>query len=176
LPEAIWLDSLLKATHILSEYRLVLRQGEPFSPVVLRVHSDPISIVEKLLEQNPKSYTRVTDLLEVGVNLVKAGLTTWGPKDADIPHKTEMTQLFLAEKRITAMCIEAALREDDFETAYSYVVNRLTATTYDLPDTISLSSRFPTGSLDDWSWKAALRAGQYIRTGQNVAANPSRHG
>ena len=54
-PEAKRIEALLSATHALGEYRLVLKQGEPFTPVILRVHSDPISIIGKVLEQNPKS-------------------------------------------------------------------------------------------------------------------------
>jgi hypothetical protein len=60
------IEALLQATHALSEYRLVLKQGEPFTPVVLRVHTDPISIVGKILEQNPKSYTKVQNLVRLG--------------------------------------------------------------------------------------------------------------
>ncbi|KAF1985283.1 secretory pathway Sec39 [Aulographum hederae CBS 113979] len=42
------------------------------------------------------------------------------------PSPTAITSAkALAERRITGMAIDAALKEDDFETAYSYVVNRL---------------------------------------------------
>ncbi len=39
------------------------------------MHPDPISIVGKVLEQNPKSYTKIQDLLDLGINMVDAGLT-----------------------------------------------------------------------------------------------------
>jgi len=155
----------LKATHALSHYRLVLKQGEPFSPVVLRVHSDPISIIAKVLEQNPKSYTKIQDFLEVGANMVRAGLYASKTRKSDTDDQ-QSTLLFMSEKRVTSMCIEAALREDDFETAYSYVASRL-ATTAQLPTTSDLASKSP-APVDDWSWRAALQAGQYIRTAQTI--------
>ncbi|KZL67759.1 secretory pathway protein Sec39 [Colletotrichum tofieldiae] len=163
LPERRRIDSLLKATHALSEYRLVLRQGEPFSPVVLRVHSDPVSIIGKVLEQNPKSYTRIHDLSEVGSNMVRAGLVDRNKKRIAV-QVTEDEEAYIdtTEKRITAMCIEAALKEDDFETAYSYVVNRLSGQ-------VDHSRTASTTKIDDdWSWRAALQAGQYIRTARTV--------
>ncbi|KAH6890021.1 Sec39 domain-containing protein [Thelonectria olida] len=159
LPSTKRIEALLKATHALSGYRIVLKQGEPFSPVVLRVHSDPISIIEKVLEQNKKSYTRLQEFLELGNNMVIAGLPT--------PHKPAKPQSTLSgqgidhsviEKRIIAMCIEAALREDDFETAYSYVLSRLGTS----------SSSMPEAYVDEWSWKAALDAGKYVRTERSL--------
>lgn len=151
-------EALLKASHALSEYRLVLKQGEPFSPVVLRVHSDPIIIIEKVLSQNQKAYTRLQEFLEMGSNMVYAGLTLPGSSKKAVATPPEVEKaLFVAEKRIVAICIEAALNEDDFETAYSYVVSRLangTATKTNHGVTLS----------DTWSWAAALKAGQYIRT------------
>ncbi|OHW96687.1 secretory pathway protein sec39 [Colletotrichum incanum] len=163
LPERRRIDSLLKATHALSDYRLVLRQGEPFSPVVLRVHSDPVSIIGKVLEQNPKSYTRIHDLSEVGSNMVRAGLVDRSKKRiAAQVMEDEEAYIDNTEKRVTAMCIEAALKEDDFETAYSYIVNRLSGQ-------VDHSKTASTTKIDDdWSWRAALQAGQYIRTARTV--------
>ncbi|KOS17314.1 hypothetical protein ESCO_006354 [Escovopsis weberi] len=67
------------------------------------------------------------------------------------PSADQISQeLDTAEQRIVAMCIESALREDDFETAYSFVVSRLDAS-----------------ADDQWSWKAALKAGQYIRSSRS---------
>jgi hypothetical protein len=68
-------EALLRCTHALSDYRLTLKQGEPFKPVVLRVHSDPISIIDRVLEQNPKAYTRLPEFLEMAANMVRAGIT-----------------------------------------------------------------------------------------------------
>lgn len=169
------IEALLKATHGLSDYKLVLKQGEPFTPVVLRVHQDPISLVGKVLELNPKSYTNIQDLIDVGRNMVAAGLTF--RDKAGHPALTpeeEPEQLLNAEKRITSMCIDAALTEDDFETAYSYVVNRLAALSTSRPSpSRKASSGFSISkagswSRDDWSWRAALQAGMYRRTSRTV--------
>lgn len=151
------MEYLLKAVNSLSKYRLALKHGEPFTPVVLRVHSDPISIIAKVLEQNPKGYTQIQDLLETAGSIIKAGL----PDGSRSNHwsKTNMCEmegerLASAERRVTAMCIEAALRENDFETAYSYTVNRVANTE---------SSRFELVASyhDHLAWRAALEAGQY---------------
>lgn len=171
------IEALLKATHALSDYRLVLKQGEPFTPVVLRVHQDPISIIGKVLEQNPKSYTNIQDLVEVGRNMVVAGLTVRDKSGhCSLTPELEPQEILHTERRITAMCIDAALTEDDFETAYSYVVNRVAA--LGKPPQ-PLSRKASNGSLvnkaasaqgprDDWSWRAALQAGKYRRTSRTV--------
>ena len=158
LPGNKRIQALLRATHALSDYRLVLKQGEPFSPVVLRVHSDPISIIERVLEQNPKAYTRLQEFLEMGINMVRAGLPSRSRSDQPQTSagSDQEAEMFVAERRIIATSIEAALREDDFETAYSYVVSRLRASTSSLGEV--------SDPHDEWSWQAALRAGQYIRT------------
>jgi len=156
------IEALLSATHSLSDYRLVLKQGEPFHPVVLRVHSDPISIIAKVLEQNPTAYTRLQEFLEMGINMVLAGLVSSSkPATSASSSDVQELEIMVAEKRIVSMCIEAALREDDFETAYSYVVSRLGGPS-------SSGTESTSGEPEDkWSWKAALKAGQYIRTSRS---------
>jgi len=177
LPATKRIEALLQATHALSEFRLVLKQGEPFTPVVLRVHADPVSIIGKILEQNPKGYTRLHDLLDIGDRMVLAGLVTsssaQGDKttttrhksitallDAPPPEEETAKQRLTVQRRITAMCIDAALTEDDFETAYSYVVNRLTTTTSKTKPPVTIE--------DEYSWKAALQAGKYRRTARTI--------
>ncbi|KAK9419768.1 putative Sec39 domain-containing protein [Seiridium unicorne] len=156
-PAAKKIEALLRATHGLSTYRLALKQGEPFTPVVLRVHSDPVSIIGKVLEQNPNSYTRLQAFLEIGSNMVEAGLPVQKDPGRRSTTAGDMSQQHsLVEKRVTSMCIDAALTEDDFETAYSYVVNRLASTK---------SAHI---SIDDYSWKAALQAGKYRRTARTI--------
>ncbi|KAI1414245.1 secretory pathway Sec39 [Hypoxylon sp. FL1857] len=175
-PASHKIEALLKATHALSEYRLILKKGEPFTPVVLRVHTDPISIIGKILEQNPKSYTRIQDFLEIGVNMVDAGLLARDKLEQSQPAAEQAWQRSIVEKRITAMCVDAALTEDDFETAYSYVVNRLATDTRGPPTKSGseLASRgttsraSPATLTDDYSWKAALQAGKYRRTARTV--------
>ena len=154
------MEALLKATHALSDYRLVVTRGEPFNPVVLRVHSNPIVIIEKVLEQNRKAYTRLNEFLEMGINLANAGLlqTKSDTRNSTAVEHDQDVNLGIVEKQIVSMCIEAALREDDFETAYSFVVSRLA------PSSTQTSSSSRNSLNADYSWKAALKAGQYIRT------------
>lgn len=158
MPQTIEVEALLSAAHALGTYRIVLKQGEPFSPVVLRVHSDPIAIIEKALEQNPKSYTRLQEFIEIGANLAKAGLFSRQHAQSMslqlVSRLNEVQSSFVTERRVVGLCVEAALREDDFETAYSYVLSKLT-----------VGHRVATGiEYDPWSWAAALKAGQYMRT------------
>lgn len=161
-------------THEVGKYRLVFKQGEPFRPVNLRVHSDPISIIGKILDQNPKSYTKIGDFVELGKEMVLAGLTKDKAKAA--PAKSHAEQKVIAEKRVVSMCIDAALAEDDFETAYSYVVTRLKdisgpahARSPDLErKKAGLFAEPPPKVLDDWSWRASLQAGKYERTSNTV--------
>lgn len=166
------IEALLKATHGLSDYKLVLKQGEPFTPVVLRVHHDPISIIDRVLEQNPKSYTGIQDLVDLGRNMVAAGLTVRDKSGhSAITPEMEPEQMLNAEKRITAMCIDAALTQDDFETAYSYVMNRVSALSKapQAPSRkASNGSLLETSAQDDWSWRAALQAGMYRRTARTI--------
>src|ERR1700761_4269426 len=110
LPGTRRINALLKATHALSDYRLVLKQGEPFSPVVLRVHSDPVSIIEKVLEQNARAYTRLQEFLEMGMNMARAGLPSHSHLNSskESPEAWELNSTIdITERRITAMCIEA---------------------------------------------------------------------
>lgn len=159
VPSITRMRALITATHGLSNYRLVLKQGEPFTPVILRVHSDPISVIERVLEQNRSAYTRVSEFVEISKNLAIAGLLTSSEKTKyGDEMKAQDIAVNIAEKRIVAMCIEAALLEDDFETAYSYVMSRLGGPSSSNGHT---STHQPT---DNWSWNAALKAGQYIRT------------
>ncbi|KAI0169453.1 secretory pathway Sec39 [Hypoxylon sp. FL1284] len=175
-PASKRIEALLRATHALSEYRLILKKGEPFTPVVLRVHTDPILIVGKVLEHNPKSYTRIQDFLEIGANMVDAGLLSKGKSQQPETAEQSAWQKSIVEKRITAMCVDAALTEDDFETAYSYVVNRLATDSNRTGTKLgneSISKGIgaesgPAIIADEYSWKAALQAGKYRRTARTV--------
>lgn len=167
---------LINVTHAVGEYRLVLKQGEPFTPVALRVHADPISIIGRILDQNPKSYTKINDFVWMGKEFVKAGLVAPNSVTHSIVDEQQLrSQESIAERRVVAMCISAALAEDDFETAYSYVTTRLATIAgqahSDIPDSKQRGGP-STGSsptvIDDWSWKAALEAGRYRRTSQTI--------
>ena len=103
----------------------------------IRVSQDPIGLISKVLEQNPGSYTKLDDLVDIGRNLVSADLPQ---RDMSRDVSREVTEdadeleskRKNAERRVTFMAIEAALHEDDFETAYSYIVNRLTPSSGDI--------------------------------------------
>ncbi|CAK7228728.1 hypothetical protein SCUCBS95973_006979 [Sporothrix curviconia] len=176
LPATRRAEALVAATHGLCDYRLVLKQGEPFTPVVLRVHSDPLSIIGKVLEQNPKSYTNIHSLLTIATDIVDAGLTVRNKagQSALTPEQAPLHRA-MAQRRVTAMCIDAALNEDDFETAYSYVMSRLAADA-ELPMGTAAAAAAAAASttanqgvtVDTWSWRAALEAGKYRRTDRTV--------
>ena len=151
--------ALLVATHALSFYTLTLQYGVPFQPVNIRSSHDALSLIEKVLKQNPKSYTKLEDLLDIGQNLVKAGLVKSEQSTSVTQFKATERQTPIVERRIIAKAIEAALAERDFDTAYSYVINRLSpleATQGRLPNT--------NGALltteDDITWQAAYQAGR----------------
>ncbi|KAI1659946.1 secretory pathway Sec39 [Daldinia decipiens] len=168
-PESRRIEALLRTTHALSEYRLTLKKGEPFIPIMLRVHPDPISIIGKVLEQNPKSYTRVQDFLEIGSNMADAGLLAHTKPGQSYSAAEQAWQRPIIESRIIAMCVDAALTEDDFETAYSYVVNRLAADSNGPSVNSGVTSKSgPAPITDDYSWKAALQAGKYRRTARTI--------
>ena len=166
-------QALLSATHAMSFYSLILQHGVPFQPVSIRVSSDPLSLIQKLLLQNLGSYTKLDDLISIGQNLVVSMPSTIlddikdaGPLNVTSVEKKKAT----AERRVIGMAIDAALEEGDFETAYSYVVNRLTPTATPSPAISTSSQRFsfdsdasikPTDDAEDVAWRAALRAGRY---------------
>lgn len=161
-PKSKWFNkvlALLSATHAMSFYSLTLQYGVPFQPVNIRAHKDPISLIGKILDQNTHSYTKLDDLLEIGQNLVSAGLTLSVPNNDTISlGEDKPEQVLYVQRRITAMAIEAALAEEDFDTAYSYVINRISppnSSRTDVPG--SPHSWFEVN--DDISWRAAYQAG-----------------
>lgn len=169
--------ALLAATHAMSFYSLALQHGVPFQPVSIRVSGDPVSLIAKILEQNPKSYTKLDDLIEIGKNLVIGKIDDDTLNDnntdtqtivAEASPQEEEEALQIATRRITGMAIDAALSEDDFETAYSYVVNRLTPTA---PSTTT--SPFSDTQVDDISWRAALAAGKYRVSSSSTSTSSS---
>lgn len=158
--------ALIAATHALSYYSLTLQHGVPFQPVSIRVHHDPILLIEKVLEQNPKSYTKLDDLLSIGRNLVAAGVPTQAAsheaEDEPTHHKPSKEHTLLtAERRITSLAIASALSSNDFGTAYSYILTRLTP-----PSLLSTSSPLlnTTSVPDDITWRAVYNAGRYRAT------------
>ncbi|KAJ5122128.1 hypothetical protein N7526_009065 [Penicillium atrosanguineum] len=156
-------NSLIAATHALSFYALTLQHGVPFQPVSIRVHHDPLSLVEKVLDQNAKSYTKLDDLLSIGRNLPPTNPPPQTPESL-----TEQDALVTAERRITSLAISSALNSNDFGTAYSYILTRLTP-----PSLLSTSSPLlNTPSVpDDISWRAVYNAGRYRSTTPNPSTS-----
>ncbi|KAJ5656683.1 hypothetical protein N7507_008633 [Penicillium longicatenatum] len=162
-PESIPLkqiNALIAATHALSFYSLILQHGVPFQPVSIRVHHDPLSLVEKVLEQNDKSYTKLDDLLYIGRNLV-TGLPA--DQTSEIEEQVSDT-LITAERRITSLAISSALSSNDFGTAYSYVLTRLAPPSHLNTTSPLLTS---TSTPDDISWRAVYNAGRFRSTTPN---------
>ncbi|KAL6703812.1 hypothetical protein ACN47E_009031 [Coniothyrium glycines] len=165
-------QALMSATHAMSYYSLILQHGVPLQPVNIRVSSSPLSLIGKLLKQNLGSYTKLDDLISIGQNLVIAMPATIMDQDTQMGEQNPAEidgKKAAAERRVIGMAIDAALEEGDFETAYSYVVNRLTPLAPTPPP--SLTSRkvsLSAGTIDagedaveDVAWQAALRAGRY---------------
>ncbi|CAI6333575.1 unnamed protein product [Periconia digitata] len=184
------LQALLAATHAMSFYSLTLQHGVPFQPVNIRVSSDPLSLIQKLLSQNSRSYTHLDDMITIGQNLVMARPSTLldgDETDAPIESASLDKKKAVAERRVIGMTVEAALAEDDFETAYSYVVNRLNPSTPSpsvSPEASVSSNPFSLESPvkednDDIAWRAALEAGRHRTSpsssfswGQNTTSRP----
>ncbi|KAL3437888.1 Sec39 domain-containing protein [Aspergillus tetrazonus] len=169
------LQALISATHALSFYSLTLQHGVPFQPVSIRVHPDPLSLIEKVLDQNPKSYTKLDDLLDIGRNLILAGFPPRPADDTDLhshytrpPVLKQDDALITAERRIMSLAISSALSSDDFGTAYSYILTRLTPQTSSA--TFSLNS--PSGPKDDITWRAVYNAGRYRPTLSQSSSTP----
>lgn len=158
------IEYLLAATHSLSFYQLTLQHGVPFQPVSIRVHQDPISLISKVLEQNYKAYTKLDDLISIGRGLVAAGLPISPEEDEPTTPTSEdniESQMLESGHRITYDAIISALSSNDFDTAYSYILTRLS------PAPQPSSSLEP---VDDTSWRAAYAAGRHRLS---ISASPS---
>ena len=153
------IQSLLSATHAISFYSLTLQHGVPLQPVNIRAHQDPLSLIGKILDQNSRSYTKLDDLIEIGENLVAAGLGETSEPTSLMETDRNPAPLS-AKRRVTGMAIEAALAEEDFDTAYSYITNRLSPSNVSHSDTSAYSST-SVGGGDDVSWRAAYQAGRH---------------
>lgn len=184
---------LAAATHLLSNYRITLDNNKPWMPEMLMTHGDPVAMVESVLRQNTRRYPKIDDFLLFGDLVVRAGLTVRN-EDGDCQLKEaeqEQEQRDIAKWRVTAMCIDAALVEHDFETAYSMVTTRLPAyggdalaepeNSEEVPPMSTVPSpamhkpsspqfeiphsgsvaKLPMKQKDDWSWRAAFQAGKY---------------
>ena len=150
--------AMVAATHSISFYSLALQSGVPSRPAEIGAQKDAMFLIESILDQNRDSYTHLDDLMEIGQNLILAGL---GPDNSDnlngMPDSSETERRKTNVRRqVTRLAIEAALSEDDFDTAYSYVMNRLSPR-----DRASNAFERDSFSYDDISWRGAYAAGRY---------------
>ena len=157
--------ALLAATHAMSFYSLTLQHGVPFQPVNIRAHKDPMTLIGRILSQNSRSYTHLDDLLEIGQNLVSAGLGEAAPDGVGDSLAQKKT---VARRRVIRMAIDASLSEGDFDTAYSYVVTRLSRVAS--PNNASEEDEQVHKRYDDISWRAAYAAGSYESRDTDVSA------
>lgn len=142
------IEYLLKATHGLSFYQLTLQHGVPFRPVNIRAQKDPLSLIQRVLQQDVMTYAKLDDLIEVGRNLVMSRPAA----KAGVADRDQELIVLEAEQRVTFLAISSALANHDFDTAYSYITTRLLPTR---------QTQFPPGFIDDTSWRAAYAAGRY---------------
>ena len=153
------ISALLLATHALSFYSLTLQRGVPLQPVNIRISPDALSLIDKVLKQNSRSYTKLDDLIDIGRNLFLAGLVTSEQGPFAAQKLSFEDSLRMIDRRIIAKAVEAALAEEDFETAYSYVVTRLSPVETTRPNLHELAF-VSTALQDDITWKAAYAAGR----------------
>ena len=142
------ISHLLRATHRLSFYQLVLQHGVPFRPVNIRAQKDPLDLIAKVLEQDPVTYSKLDDLIEVGRDLA---LSRAPVETADLGVSLE-GKVLETEQRVTFMAVSSALANHDFDTAYSYISTRLLT---------RRNNSTPDSTVDDTSWRAAYAAGRY---------------
>lgn len=143
---------LLNATHALSFYSLTLTPGVPLLPVQVRINPDPLSLLGRLLDQNPSLYLQQDKLVPLAKDLYFGTAPTKPRSIVEEQHEEEEV-----ERRVLGMCIETALAEDDFDTAYSLTKSRLKT-----PEGNSISQKDGDGDQHDESaWKACFQAGRY---------------
>jgi len=143
---------LLNATHALSFYSLTLTPHVPLLPVQILINPDPLSLLGRLLDQNSSLYLQQDKLVPLAKDLY-FGTAPTKPRSI-IEERYEEEEV---ERRVLGMCIETALAEDDFDTAYSLTKSRLKT-----PEGNSVSQGNGDGDQHDESaWKACFQAGRY---------------
>ena len=113
----------------------------------IRIHPDPLSLISKLLAANPRSYLKPDGLTAIAQDLVSG--TGHDSAAAAVPAQ------------VLGMCAEAALGEDDFETAYAYITSRLLPRSADSADARSTL------------WRTALLAGRFDSSYAALAGTPA---
>jgi hypothetical protein len=134
---------------------LILTPGIALLPVQIRIHPDPISLIARLLDSNSKSYVQAESLISVAKDLC------FGTSGNDGGR--------LTDARVLGMCIEAALSESDFETAYSFALNRLVSM-------VDESEQGTNEGVGDVIWRACFQAGRYRSPYTALVGETTAHG
>ncbi|KAL9085539.1 MAG: hypothetical protein Q9159_004637 [Coniocarpon cinnabarinum] len=163
-------SALVAATHSLSFYALTLEPGQPTAPHSIRDHRDPLGLIATVLSQHSESYTKLEDLIVIAQNLVIANPLALSSASAspyskygDLYAADEPARKVHATRLVIGMAIDAALHENDFETAYSFAVNRLSHSDATFRDG-NTQKPAQTVTIDDISWRAAYQAGRHPTT------------
>ena len=169
------MSALLSASNSLSYYKMCNDDGSRLDVCGVLNRDDPLAPIGKALRQNPGGYTKLDDMIEIGDNLIIAtSLSELFDQPMEMAEAEGQRRLRHVTQRVTSMCIDSALSQNDFETAYSYVVNRLGTTL------VSETTTFGNEE-DDISWRAAFNAGRYrtlpkaTKSAQNTTSLLSRH-
>ena len=118
----------------------------------IRISPDPVSLIGRVLDQNASLYLQPDKLVPLAKDLYFGTGATKSRSVIDERNEEEEV-----ERRVLGMCIETALAEDDFDTAYSLTKSRLRT-----PEGNSKLQRDGSGDQnDDSAWKACLQAGRY---------------
>jgi hypothetical protein len=124
---------LIFATHDLSEYSLTFVAGEPLKTRDITQHP-PLQIVHRVLELNEKSYREIGTLTRIAEELAYG--TDYDMQEFEIDS---------IATHVRAMCVEAALIDNNFKLAYDYCVPHLS----------TLNS-------SNVAWTACFQVGKYV--------------
>ncbi|ODQ63695.1 secretory pathway Sec39 [Nadsonia fulvescens var. elongata DSM 6958] len=108
---------LLDAAHALCFYSLTLKQGVPFKPIDLKLHADPLEIIQKTLSLNAGSYKRPEEFIRIAEDIIYG---TNNETTILLNSTTVSTEI-----RVKAICIQEALINNDFDVAYEYCMEYL---------------------------------------------------
>lgn len=141
-PEVRASRMLLTAVHELSNYTLAFKPGVPARPVDIKEYP-PLDVIRRVLELNPKAYNDLPSLVKIAQNLTEGTGGSLNTTDDAI------------DVQIRAMCVQAALVNDQFDAAYNLCVPVLST----LQD-----SRV--------AWEACFQVGKYVSPTWDEAPPP----
>ena len=137
---------LVSATHNLSHYALSLTPGIAITPAQIRMHRDPALLVCKVIDTNPSLYHETDRMVKILDDLIE-GIQLF--KDHPGTKELEINKM---HARVYASIVKAALHENDFMTAYTICINKLSP----------LTTRYTDDPIiKDVAWQAYDLAGSY---------------